>query len=425
MEEALAIDEETGTDFWREALAKEMAKVKVAWKTADGVSPEQVRSGKESTMIEFPEIRCHVIFDVKMDFTRKARFVVGGHTTDTPGSITYSSVVSRDSVRLAFLIAGLNYLDVLGGDVTNAYLNAKCREKIRFEGGIETGEDRGKVLIVTRALYGPKLSGAACWRADLAATLRDLKFTSSQADPDVWLRSSGTYYDVILVYVNNTLIFAKNPKSTMDELGKLYELKPESVKVPDIYLGANMEKVQLPDGKVEWAMGSRSYVKNAIKVVEALVTEDDPNAKLTTTARNPFPTGYKPELDVTPELNDELGLQFLQLVGILRWTIELGRLDIYVELSQLSQHQALPRRDHLEAIYHIFAYLKKHENGARIVFDPKTPIIDERVFNSKADWRDFYGDVSEEMPPNMPEPKGKGVVVSCFVDANHAGNVIT
>ena len=197
VEEALAIDDETGTDFWRKkALGKEMAKVKIAWKCADGVSPAQARTGKEPSMIGFQEIRCHVIFDVKMDFTRKARFVAGGHTTDTPASITYSSVVSRDSVRLAFLIAGLNDLDVLAGDVTNAYLNASCREKIWFEGGVETGEDRGKVLIVTRALYGLKSSGAA-WRADLAATLRDLKFTSSQADPDVWIRSSGTHYDMV------------------------------------------------------------------------------------------------------------------------------------------------------------------------------------------------------------------------------------
>ena len=126
-------------------------------------------------MIGFQEICCHVIFDVKMDFTCKARFVAGGHTTDTPASITYSSVISRNSVRLAsFLIAGLNDLDVLAGGVTNAYLNASCRETIWFEGGIETGEDCGKVLIVTRALYGLKSSGAT-WRADLAATLRDLK----------------------------------------------------------------------------------------------------------------------------------------------------------------------------------------------------------------------------------------------------------
>jgi hypothetical protein len=424
VEEALAIDEETGTDFWREALGKEMTKAKVAWKSMDGITPEQVCTGKEPSMNGLQEIRCHVIFDVKMDFTRKARFVAGGHTTDTPSSITYSSVVSRDSVRLAFLIAGINDLDVLAGDVTNAYLNASCRERIWFEGGIETGEDQGKVLIVTRALYGLKSSGAA-WHADLAATLRDLKFTSSQADPDVWIWSSGTHYDMVLVYVDDILVFAKEPKVTMHELGELYELKSGSVHEPDIYLGADMEKVQLPSGKTEWAMGSKTYVKNAVKVVESLIAEDNPEVKLKTTARNPFPSGYKPELDVTTELNDELGSRFLQLIGILRWAIKLGRLDIFVEVSQLSQHQTLPRRGHLEALYHIFAYLKKHENGARIDFDPKTPDIDERVFNSNANWRDFYGDVQEEMPPNLPEPKGKSVNISCFVNANHAGNVIT
>ena len=81
-------------------------------------------------------------------------------------------------------------------------------------------------------------------------------------------------------------------------------------------------------------------------------------------------------------------------------------MDIFVELSQVSQHQALPRCGHLEALYHIFAYLKKHENGARIVFDPKNPDIDERVFSPSADWRDFYGNVEEEMSPNVPEPNG-------------------
>jgi hypothetical protein len=130
-------------------------------------------------------------------------------------------------------------------------------------------------------------------------------------------------------------------------------------------------------------------------------------------------------MDVTPELNGEMGLRFLQLIGILRWAIELGRLDIFVKVSQLSQHQALPRRGHLEAVYHIFAHLKKHINGAQIVFDPKSPDIDERVFNSSTNWRDFHGDVCKELPPNMPEPKSKCVNISCFVDANHAGNVIT
>ncbi len=47
------------------------------------------------------------------------------------------------------------------------------------------------------------------------------------------------------------------------------------------------------------------------------------------------------------------------------------------------------------------------------------------MFKLNADWRDFYGKITEELPPNMPAPRGQPVVVSCFVDADHAGNVIT
>jgi len=63
----------------------------------------------------------HMIFDVKMDFTRKAHYVAGGHVTDPPASLTYSSVVSRDSVRIAFLLAALNGVNLLATDIGNAY----------------------------------------------------------------------------------------------------------------------------------------------------------------------------------------------------------------------------------------------------------------------------------------------------------------
>jgi ribosomal protein L31E len=101
VEEALEIDHATNTDFWHKAINKEMSRVKVAWKVHEGHTPEQVRKGEAGDLIGFQEIGCHIIFDIKMDFARKARFVAGGHTTDAPTAMTYSSVVSRDSVRLA------------------------------------------------------------------------------------------------------------------------------------------------------------------------------------------------------------------------------------------------------------------------------------------------------------------------------------
>jgi len=65
-----------------------------------------------------------------MDFTRKARYVAGGHMTDPLSTLTYSSVVSRDSIRIAFMLAALNNVQLLAADIGNAYLNAPTREKV-------------------------------------------------------------------------------------------------------------------------------------------------------------------------------------------------------------------------------------------------------------------------------------------------------
>jgi len=49
---------------------------------------------------------------------------------------------------------------------------------------------------------------------------------------------------------------------------------------------------------------------------------------------------------------------FQNLVGLLRWIIELGRLDIHVHVSMLSTFLAAPHQGHLNEVLHIFAYLK-------------------------------------------------------------------
>ena len=110
--EALRMDAENKNTFWKDALNKEMGKAQVAYKEVPGADPKDARKGKVDALTGFQEIRCHIVFDVKMDFTRKARFVADGSKTEAPVSICYSSVVSRDSVRLAFLVAAMHDLDV-------------------------------------------------------------------------------------------------------------------------------------------------------------------------------------------------------------------------------------------------------------------------------------------------------------------------
>jgi len=107
----------------------------------------------------------------------------------------------------------------------------------------------------------------------------------------------------------------------------------------------------------------------------------------------------------------------MQLIGNLCWAVELGQINIFQEVSVLSQYQANPRLGHLEAAYHIFAYLKKHLDWGWLVSDSKAPDIHKAHFNSKATWTEFYGNVEEELSPNMFKPHGKPLTISAFANA--------
>ena len=132
--------------MWTNAINEEMPKIKNAVRKFNG-NPKD--------LVGYQEITGHMIFDIKLGegFRRKARFVADGHKTKTPPSVTYSSVVSRDSVRICLLIAALNDLDIQGADIENAYLTAPNRKKVWLRAGREFGDMQDQILIVEKALY--------------------------------------------------------------------------------------------------------------------------------------------------------------------------------------------------------------------------------------------------------------------------------
>jgi len=259
--------------------------------------------------------------------------VADGHKTRPPTSITYSSVVSRDSVRIALTIASLNSLHVSACDIGNAYLNAACREKLW------TGSEKGSVMIIARALYGLQSSGAA-WRSTLAQTMEMLGYRPTQADPDVWIKrvskqDGSQYYKLMLIYVDDVLHIAENPEEDIAKLGQEYRLK-DSVRPPDRYLGGNIEKGQTEDGSVAWSMSCYDYLNNAVQQIKDELKEKNMSLKHFGTGVCPYPACNSPEVDITPVLDEEMTNRFQQLIGILRWSIELGRIDILTEVSCLS-----------------------------------------------------------------------------------------
>ena len=74
-------------------------------------------------------------------------------------------------------------------------------------------------------------------------------------------------------------------------------------------------------------------------------------------------------------------------------------------------------------VFHIFVYLKKNHNTI-LVFDPSYPEIHPDTFQHH-DWTKFYGNVKEAILLDIPKPLRKEVFMRCFVDADHASEILT
>ena len=95
-----------------------------------------------------------------------------------------------------------------------------------------------------------------------------------------------------------------------------------------------------------------------------------------------------------------------------------------LEVSLLSRFMAAPRAGHLKQAIHILSYLKKHSRSLLVMDNSKPDLSTLATFEEK-DWREFYPNAKEPIPSNMPEPRGKPVSTTCFVDADHAGCRVT
>ena len=143
--QAHRLDENNGDSVWRKAIDKEMTNVGIAFQLLDP---------GEDPPVGYTRASGHLIFDVKMDFTRKARFVLDRHKTEKPEISTYAGVVTRERVL------GSHYLHVYAADIQNAYLKAPSSQKHYIECGPEFGKENiGRKALIQRALYGGKTAG--------------------------------------------------------------------------------------------------------------------------------------------------------------------------------------------------------------------------------------------------------------------------
>ena len=170
-----------------------------------------------------------------------------------------------------------------------------------------------------------------------------------------------------------------------------------------------------------WTLSSEKHIKTTIVNVKENLAKSIPT--LPSKFSTPFTSGCHPAEDTTNE-SDAEGTQHCQeLIGVLRWAAESGRVDVLLEVSLLSSHLALPWVGHLQQVCHMFGCLDKAPRR-RLFFDPLAPAISEQRFQ-QCEWVDFCRDAKEETPLNMPEPRGRELGIHCFLDASHAAEKAT
>ena len=168
-------------------------------------------------------------------------------------------------------------------------------------------------------------------------------------DKEGKIENSTAYYKYMLVYVDDVLHLAKDTQEDMWKLNQAYQLR-EGFGPPYIYLGADIDKVELQDGKMFWSMNCAEYLRGSIKKVDLVLEGNKVVLKSFGDGKCPYPSSYRPYFEVTNELDAEFINRFQQLIGFLRWSIELGRIYIMTEVSCLYQHLCSPREGHLNAV---------------------------------------------------------------------------
>ena len=157
-----------------------------------------------------------------------------------------------------------------------------------------------------------------------------LGYHSCLADPDFWYKpmvspeDNFKYYSYVLLYVDNYLCICHNAKQELHKIDKFFKMKDGLIGNPDIYLGAKVKQMELPNRVKAWPLSSSKYIQEAVQNCKKYLAHSMNGRKLTRKAPNPFPRDYGPDLDMTSMLKDEQATYFQSQIRILRWMVELG-----------------------------------------------------------------------------------------------------
>jgi hypothetical protein len=217
------------------------------------------------------------------------------------------------------------------------------------------------------------------------------------------------------VYVDDLAIAMKNPKEFVDILETQYKFKTKGTGPIVFHLGMDFFR----DEDNTLCLSSTKYIEKLMMNYERMFGQQ-PKQNVS----SPIEKGDHPETD-SSELLDTKGVQMYQsMIGALQWMVTIGRLDITTAVMTMSGFRAAPRIGHLERVKRIYGYLSKMRRSAIRVRTDEPDYSD--LPEMEHDWsRSVYGEISELVPKDAPDPLGKAVTLTHYVDANLMHDIVT
>jgi hypothetical protein len=173
------------------------------------------------------------------------------------------------------------------------------------------------------------------------------------------------YYEYFLVYVDDCLVISFDPGGVLKQLETEYKYRLKDVGEPTKFLGAKIGKYTT-DCQDLWYISAESYLEKVLVAVEERFGKLD-----TLFARSridtPAPKDFHSEIDISDFLNGEDIDLYQSYIGILRWAVELGRIDLTHFISAMAKFSMVPREGHLTAVILAFGYVKKHLKSKLVI----------------------------------------------------------
>jgi hypothetical protein len=139
---------------------------------------------------------------------------------------------------------------------------------------------------------------------------------------------------------------------------------------------------------------------------------------------SPLEKGEFPEVDTSDLLDKKCIQTYQSMIGELQWTVTIGRFDIIMAEMTMSGFWVAPIQGHLQRLMIIYRYISKMRHATIRVCTEEPDYSDVSDLNH--DWsRSVYGEITEILPRDSPEPLGKCVTLTHFVDANLMHDIMT